>query len=172
MDRSDTLPRVDRKKNFFLAFVGILAIGIVAAPGSVAQAQAPFCFFPGNIATFGCTITNLSTGVTQVGVECIGTDDPEEITGIDQQAPTKEVIFGMGGNDIIRGGDGPDFICAGDGEDEVYGEDSHDRLDGGEGDDMLFGGPGKDRLFGRNGNDILEGGEGNDILSGGANNAA
>ncbi len=84
-----------------------------------------------------------------------------------------DVIFGLGGNDILDAGgaDAVGFataILGGAGNDIIHGTASFDLLlDGDEGDDQVFGYAGRDLLAGGQGNDILDGGEGRDTLIGG-----
>jgi Ca2+-binding RTX toxin-like protein len=96
------------------------------------------------------------------------------------------VLFDIGGDDLLDGGDGfdtliggvgNDTLYAGNGDDTLYGDNNpnlgpaltggEDFLDGEAGNDALFGGMGDDTLLGGLGNDRLEGDAGNDFLDGG-----
>ncbi len=88
----------------------------------------------------------------------VGTNGPDVITPAFNSTfgpkPTAgdDVIFGLGGPDVLDGGGGNDIIC------------------GGAGSDVVQGGAGNDFISGEDGNDALQGGAGNDIMSGGAGN--
>lgn len=89
--------------------------------------------------------------------------------------PDDDIIFGLGGNDLINagagndvayGGDGNDIVTGNIGDDTLYGDAGDDLIKGGPGDDLAFGGIGNDRIFGNDGNDTLNGDEGDDTLYG------
>lgn len=89
------------------------------------------------------------------------------------------VLFGLGGADILQGGAGADTALGGIGNDQLLGlggadllqgEDGDDTVAGGEGSDRLYGGAGRDSLAGEAGDDRAYGGAGNDSLNGGTDN--
>ncbi|MEO0986925.1 MAG: M14 family zinc carboxypeptidase, partial [Cyanobacteria bacterium J06639_14] len=110
-----------------------------------------------------------------------GSDEAETIVG--EKVP--EVIYALGGddvvagrglNDLIFGGDGDD-VLRGDsnkrnpgrpngGDDIIYGGAGNDRIGGKGGDDTLYGDEGDDSIWGDDGDDLLWGGAGDDILTG------
>ncbi len=94
-----------------------------------------------------------------------GTNQANVIVGNGSQI---NVIFGLGGNDVLRGGNLGDLICGGNGNDLIIAGDGDDNADGGSGDDVVNGQGGADSLIGGNGGDVLSGGEGNDSLDGGS----
>ena len=131
---------------------------------------------------FGTEFANLLVG--------FGIDDPAGYFD--------DVIYALGGNDIVTlgtrpgwvwGGAGDDYISGsimGDwligetGNDQIFGFGGGDLLDGGDGNDTIFAGSGLDTAFGGAGDDVIYGygfdpsvassdGD-NDILSGGAGN--
>lgn len=77
---------------------------------------------------------------------------------------SRDLMFGLGGEDELRGGGGNDFLYGGDGADWLFGDDGNDRLHGGELGDVLEGGAGDDTLWGSSGADRLSGGDGDDRL--------
>jgi Ca2+-binding RTX toxin-like protein len=81
-----------------------------------------------------------------------------------------DTIYGGADRDILYGEDGEDYLEGNEGRDALYGGAMNDGLVGGEGDDWLDGGAGADTLVGGEGNDRLEGGAGADTLYGGAGN--
>ncbi|MEJ7876858.1 MAG: calcium-binding protein [Solirubrobacterales bacterium] len=89
------------------------------------------------------------------GVECTGTNNPDEITGSSE----RDVIFAKKGNDGVN---------ARDGRDDVFGQGGSDlaELDGGNGDDRIYGGVGRDLLreLDTSGRDEMYGEEGDDFL--------
>jgi hypothetical protein len=70
----------------------------------------------------------------------------------------RQIILGLGGDDVIYGGNAKDCLVGGDGDDTIYGNN---------GSDIILGGRGEDTLYGDNGPDDLDGGEGDDYLNGG-----
>jgi predicted ribosomally synthesized peptide with SipW-like signal peptide len=103
------------------------------------------------------------------------TDGPDTYTP--DNGALRELIFGLGGNDIIHGGNQDDCLVGGDGDDQLFGENGKDVLlggngndnpvDGGNGKDELYGGPGDDTIDGSNGPDVIDGGSGDDSCNGG-----
>lgn len=84
-----------------------------------------------------------------------------------------DLIFGMGGNDIITrgtlaGSDGVDCMFGGAGNDTVTGGENTDTIAGGLGDDSLDGEGAADLVLGGLGNDIVSGNFGDDVLFGNA----
>lgn len=71
----------------------------------------------------------------------------------DYDSNPNEIIFALGGHDVIAGKIGNDILVGGNGNDTLYGEDGDDFLNGGSGDDTLHGGTGDDRLDGGDGVD-------------------
>lgn len=63
----------------------------------------------------------------------------------------------VGDNDIIFALGGDDVVDAGEGNDDVYAGSGNDTVDGGNGDDLVFGGSGSDTLNGDDGDDVLIG---------------
>ena len=80
----------------------------------------------------------------------VGTDEADEYTAPDQ---SRDLIIGLGGDDVLRAGDGSDKIVGGLGD---------DRLHGGLHADKIVGGPGADGINGGLGNDLIKAGKGND----------
>ncbi len=89
------------------------------------------------------------------------------------------VLFGLGGDDILQGGAAADTVYGGaehdqllgfSGADELYGEDGNDTLAAGADNDRLYGGAGNDSLTGEAGEDLAYGGAESDRLFGGAGN--
>jgi Ca2+-binding RTX toxin-like protein len=87
-----------------------------------------------------------------------------------------DIIYGLGGDDVINlegrflGNPlfrGIDEAYGGDGNDKIFGSSSRDILDGGEGLDQLYGGDGDDDVHGGGDTDWLLGEDGNDDLFGG-----
>jgi len=94
----------------------------------------------------------------------------DEANNQDHSARTdasRDLIFGLGGEDTIKGGGGNDHLYGGRDNDQIDGGDDDDRLFGEAGNDLLEGGAGNDALDGGAGNDTLTGGDGDDFLSGG-----
>lgn len=81
--------------------------------------------------------------------------------------PSKLILNGEGGSDILIGGTAADELFGGDDDDELHGGPGADDLHGGPGADDLFGEEGDDELFGGADADLLEGGPGADRLDGG-----
>jgi Ca2+-binding RTX toxin-like protein len=87
-----------------------------------------------------------------------------------------DIIYGLGGDDVISlegrflGNPllrGTDEAYGGDGNDKIFGSSSRDILDGGEGLDQLYGGDRNDDIYGGADTDWLLGEDGNDHLFGG-----
>jgi Ca2+-binding RTX toxin-like protein len=77
-----------------------------------------------------------------------------------------DLIYGLGGNDIIDAGLDQDIVYGGDGDDTILGRAGNDALHGENDNDVLFGEAGEDWLHGGRGNDYLLGGDGADLLTG------
>lgn len=92
-----------------------------------------------------------------------GSDDDDLFGG-----DGNDVIYGIGGHDLLAGGNGDDELYGNSGNDEIYGNDGTDKLEGHSGNDKLYGGNGTDDLNGGSGDDQLWGGGGNDTLAGGS----
>ncbi|MGD1805012.1 CAP domain-containing protein [Dapis sp. BLCC M126] len=80
---------------------------------------------------------------------------------------TTEVVYGLGGHDILTGSSGNDSIGGGQGNDTLNGEGGNDSLTGWIGNDQINGGSGNDKLQGGDGLDTLNGGDHADTLKGG-----
>ena len=109
-----------------------------------------------------------------------GTENGEHIIGSEE----RDVIYGLGGDDLIDGereaeeSDTPylpdnrpgtgDWIFGGNGDDRLFGRKGNDMLFGGDGDDVINGGSGRDVMVGGIGRDTMKGGADNDALYGGA----
>jgi hypothetical protein len=96
--------------------------------------------------------------------------DSEEADNIDLSLRTdksRDLLFGLDGNDTIKSGGGNDYLYGGKGNDALYGGDQDDNLSGGTENDLLDGGTGSDHLYGGRGNDTLKGGDDSDYLEGG-----
>jgi Ca2+-binding RTX toxin-like protein len=145
------------------------------------------------------TVTNTDAGLALLGLAGTGGPEQQAIQNAVTRTPATEavssrtqvwsnqddsiigagspdVLFGVGGNDVIAGrsaddslfgGDGNDIIMGNAGNDGVFGENSNDRLFGGDGDDTVLGGAGNDALWGNAGDDRMMGGSGDDMLVGG-----
>jgi Ca2+-binding RTX toxin-like protein len=126
---------------------------------------------------FSKFVTNVSyTDGNKVDIVRIG-DQNNTIGNIqDHSARTdnsRDLIFGLSGDDTINGGGGNDWLYGGDGSDTIYGGTGSDRIWGDNrfgptatGDDMLYGGGGNDTIHGGGGIDTISGGLGNDTLYG------
>ncbi|MGI9606272.1 MAG: transglycosylase family protein [Acidimicrobiales bacterium] len=164
-----------------------VAVCLIASALSAAAASAQ----TSELSCFGITIPQARAAGYKV---TIGTAGVDVMTGGNV---TKDMFFGLGGDDVISGAGGNDIICGGEGNDIIVagagddrvdgqggsddidlqsGEDQgrggagNDRLVGGTGDDHLQGGIGADRLSGEDGVDVLLGGDGHDIIFGGPGN--
>lgn len=115
-----------------------------------------------------------SAATTSSGVRCtkVGTAGADKLYG----SSSRDVICGLGGNDVIYAYAGDDLVDGGSGNDTVYAAAGNDAVYGGYGDDVVvgdtgadtvYGGPGNDRAYGGVGNDVLVGHDGTDLLSGG-----
>ncbi|OGV97211.1 hypothetical protein A2W24_04265 [Microgenomates group bacterium RBG_16_45_19] len=93
----------------------------------------------------------------------VGTAGPNQIHGTVEN----DLIFGLGGHDILDASGGNDCVVGGDGNDYLDPEDGHDIVLGGNGNDKIKGGSGDDWLYGHDGDDLISGGTGNDHLYGG-----
>ncbi|MGX7895113.1 hypothetical protein [Tsuneonella sp. HG222] len=78
----------------------------------------------------------------------------------------RDTVYAGTGNDLVKGGSDDDTILGWTGNDTIEGDEGNDYLIGSEGIDRIAGGEGNDRLLGEAGDDFLEGGEGNDYLYG------
>jgi Ca2+-binding RTX toxin-like protein len=89
----------------------------------------------------------------RVGVDCEGTDEPDELIGTNQ----RDVMGGLQDDDLLVG-----FMRA----DDMYGDNPEAEGDGTstDGDDELIGYRGHDTLFGFGGSDYLRGGRGADLI--------
>ncbi|MBW8726432.1 MAG: M10 family metallopeptidase C-terminal domain-containing protein [Inquilinus limosus] len=92
----------------------------------------------------------------------IGTDYSDRLTG---SAADNFLNGGNGwGNDVLYGLGGDDVLWGSLGHDKLYGGAGNDTLKGYQGNNQLYGGDGNDVLEADDGIDILDGGAGNDIL--------
>ncbi len=79
----------------------------------------------------------------------------------------KDIIRGLGGDDVLRGDLNLRSSQVGIGNDDIiYGGAGRDRIGGKGGNDILFGGDDDDQIWGDDGDDIIRGGRGNDRLTG------
>ncbi len=78
--------------------------------------------------------------------DIIGSEDRDILWGV---VGSKNLLLGLGGNDVL------------------HGQNLADHLEGARGDDWLYGAGGNDTLIGGEGNDVLNGGAGADLLIGG-----
>jgi Ca2+-binding RTX toxin-like protein len=75
------------------------------------------------------------------------------------------LVFGLGGDDVLHAGNSGDCLVGGAGNDKLYGGNAKDVLIGGAGDDYLDGGNGVDTLDGGgDASDVCDGGNGKDIV--------
>ena len=136
---------------------------LLAAVYFVAWAAAVTCPAAGGL----CTAAN--------GATADPTSQADVITG----SANADIIFALGGNDIVNAGDNPantldrvfgglgnDVINGEGGGDELHGEGGDDQINGGANDDTIEGGDGRDFLLGGAGNDAINGGRGNDTVDG------
>ena len=100
---------------------------------------------------------DLEIDVTRLGTSSADTIDHSARTQTTAPDMIRDLLFGLGGDDIIKGGEGDDHLYGGLGDDVIYG-----------GNDSTQTNSGRDRLFGGDGADTLSGGDGNDFLNGGA----
>lgn len=128
---------------------------------------------------------------TGTAARAAGSDRPCAIVGTDASeillgGPYDDVIYDLGGDDVVRAGGGDDVIYDGGGFDEHVGGDGDDRILlahdvnsawGGAGDDVISAaaatGPAtsattRQRLIGDAGDDVLTGGVAGDRIEGGA----
>ena len=75
-----------------------------------------------------------------------------------------DIVFALGGADVINGLAGDDQLYGNDGNDTLTGEAGVDILNGGNDNDTLSAGDGADTLYGGGGDDTLNGGNDADIL--------
>ena len=94
----------------------------------------------------GANDAPVTLGKLYLGTNGNENTDTTKLVGTD----VGDLMFGLGGVDILEGGLGNDI------------------LGGGAGNDRLFGGVGTDELYGGDGNDILQGGDNGDKFDGGA----
>jgi glucose/arabinose dehydrogenase len=99
--------------------------------------------------------------ITSFGEDALGnlyvTDFDGEIfrlTPTVASADKRDVLDGLGGDDMMFGGAGNDTIRGGEDKDELRGGLGNDTLDGGAEDDLLDGGAGNDAMTGGAGDDL------------------
>ena len=95
---------------------------------------------------YGADSSPVTLGKLYLGTNGNDNTDTTKLVGTD----VGDLMFGLGGDDILEGGLGNDI------------------LGGGAGNDRLFGGAGTDELYGGAGNDFLQGGGNGDKFDGGA----
>jgi len=96
--------------------------------------------------------------------DIIGSEGPDVLHG----TPSRDVIWGGGGDDEILGSLGNDLLCGGPGDDLIHGGRGNDEADGGAGTDRVIGDLGDDKVTGGTGNaDEVAGSLGIDTLNGG-----
>jgi Ca2+-binding RTX toxin-like protein len=98
-----------------------------------------------------------------VGNPCLGTPDPDEMTGTDRS----DDMQGLGGDDFMQGLKANDTLNGGAGFDSLRGDRGEDALNGGPDKDTLFGGRNRDDLNGEAGDDdyLFANGWGKDEVS-------
>jgi Ca2+-binding RTX toxin-like protein len=120
--------------------------------GSAATLTLPFMVDGDGKTTLGGVELHFADGTVWSGSDLLRVlssgDDSDNF--LDGEHGVANVMYGLGGNDVLLG------------------QRMNDTLYGGGDDDHLFGGAGDDLLFGGDGNDLLIGGEGDDVLIGGA----
>jgi Ca2+-binding RTX toxin-like protein len=94
----------------------------------------------------------------------VGTDGPDEYTAPDE---SRDLIIGLGGDDVLRAGDRRDLVRGGDGDDKIAGGPGSDKIVGGIGEDRLHGGRQADKIVGGPGADGINGGLGRDLIMAG-----
>lgn len=77
----------------------------------------------------------------------------------------RDILKGLGGDDLLLSGDGDDWLRGDGGNDRLFGQAGDDRVEGGAGDDVVDGGLGDDILSGGSGFDMLTGGFGTDVFA-------
>ena len=87
------------------------------------------------------------------GGRCEGTNRDDDIIGTQE----RDVIFALGGYDLV---------VAGDGQDELHGDGGGDFLTGDSNNDVSYGGDGGDIISDAGGDDVLNGGDGGDLMDG------
>jgi hypothetical protein len=110
----------------------------------------------------------------QVGVPCVGTDDPDRLNGTNKPddmfaRQDGDLLRGLSGADILFGDHPPVQNTTTDGNDELFGNDGEDTLAGLGGSDLLKGGGQADRIEAREasenpGEDTVGGGGGKDVI--------
>ena len=110
----------------------------------------------------------------QVGVPCVGTDDPDRLNGTNKPddmfaRQDGDLLRGLSGADILFGDHPPMQNTTTDGNDELFGNDGEDTLAGLGGSDVLKGGGSADRIEAREasenpGEDTVGGGGGKDVI--------
>jgi hypothetical protein len=110
----------------------------------------------------------------QVGVPCVGTDDPDRLNGTNKP----DDMHARQDDDLLRGRSGADLMLGDrpnvqdsttDGDDELFGNSGEDTLAGLGGSDVLRGGGSADRIEAREasenpGEDTVGGGGGKDVI--------
>lgn len=84
-----------------------------------------------------------------------GVLDVIDVVNILRGSTGRNVLKGLGADDLITALDGVDRLLGGNGDDILNAGSGDDRLDGGKGDDVLFGGLGRDRMKGGRGEDTF-----------------
>jgi Ca2+-binding RTX toxin-like protein len=69
-----------------------------------------------------------------------GTTSNDNIDLSNRTDSSRDLLFGLDGDDRINGGKGKDYIYGGDGADTIIGGEDGDLIVGGEGDDIIWGG--------------------------------
>lgn len=109
----------------------------------------------------------------QVGVPCVGTDDPDRLNGTNKPddmfaRQDGDLLRGLSGADILFGDHPPVQNTTTDGNDELFGNDGEDTLAGLGGSDLLKGGGQADRIEAReaseNPGEDTVGGGGKDVI--------
>jgi Ca2+-binding RTX toxin-like protein len=144
----------------------VLAVGVMAAMTSTANAAVTSSFSNGILTVFGDSLDNTIVVSRDASGKLLVNGGAVAVTGtsIPTVANTSLIqVFGQGGNDTITINEANGALPAA----FLFGGSNNDTLTGGSGADELFGQAGNDTLLGKGGRDLLFGGADNDTLTGG-----